>query len=105
MIKGMQYHPEKTDIWNAGITLYTMLTGKLPFIDKNIKSLYPKIIEGNVVYPDNLSKQAVDILKGLLNIDPSARLDFRRIFAHAWMQSHIPHGYPIHIHAGKVANA
>lgn len=96
MVSGKEYDPEKTDIWSAGITLFYMLTGKLPFNDKNIKELYKKIIEGNIDFViRNISSEAVDLLQGLLKTNPKQRLGFKQVFVHPWMQRYRPEGYPL----------
>lgn len=35
MMNGISYDPEKTEVWALGVTLYAMLSGKLPFEDDN----------------------------------------------------------------------
>lgn len=102
MITGQDYEPEKTDLWSAGVTLYYMLVGSLPFNDKNIKQLYKKIINGQVDFPKFLSLEAIDLLKGLLRTSPSARFCFKEVFLHPWMQKFKPPGYPIHSTQEKV---
>jgi len=78
MITGNEYDPEKTDLWSAGITLYYMLIGKLPFNDKHIKDLYKKIVEGNVDYPSSVSLEATDLLRSILRVIPNRELDSRK---------------------------
>ena len=105
MITGQDYEPEKTDLWSAGVTLYYMLVGSLPFNDKNIKQLYKKIINGQVDFPKFLSLEAIDLLKGLLRTSPSARFCFREVFLHPWMQKFRPQGYPIQCTQEKVRSS
>jgi serine/threonine protein kinase len=31
MLDEKKYNPEKSDVWAMGVTLYAMLSGKLPF--------------------------------------------------------------------------
>lgn len=95
MITGQEYDPEKTDLWSAGITLFFILTGKLPFNDKQIKELYRKIIDGTIDYPKHLSSEAIEILKGILKGNPKNRMSFKDVFAHSWMQKNKPEGYPL----------
>lgn len=40
MVCGLDYDPEKSDVWSIGITFFYMLSGYLPFIDKDLKTLY-----------------------------------------------------------------
>lgn len=105
MISGLEYDPEKTDLWSAGVTLFNMLTGHLPFIDRNIKDLYKKIVDGSVDYPAFISREAADLLQGILKTSPKARFTFRDVFAHPWMQRHKPGGYPIALVTEKVGAA
>lgn len=95
MVTGKEYDPEKTDIWSAGITLYYMLVGKLPFNDKHIKELYKKIVDGTVDYPAYLSAEAIDLIRGMLSVNPKARFGFKEILAHPWVQRLKPSGYPV----------
>jgi [calcium/calmodulin-dependent protein kinase] kinase len=44
MCKGELYKGKQTDVWAAGVTLYQMTTGKLPFEDSSIPGLYRVII-------------------------------------------------------------
>jgi 5'-AMP-activated protein kinase catalytic alpha subunit len=95
MINGLDYDPEKTDLWSAGVTLFHMLTGRLPFIDRNIKNLYKRILDGSVDYPSSLSREATSLLQGILKTNPKSRMSFKEVFGHPWMQKYRPPGYPI----------
>lgn len=102
MITGQDYDPEKSDLWSAGITLFYLLSGRLPFNDKNIKELYKKIVDGYLDFPKNLSNDAMDILKAVLRTNPRQRPSFQEVFSHPWMQTHKPPGYPLKREEEKV---
>ena len=40
LIKGLEYLGPKADLWSAGVVLFTMVNGHLPFEDSNTQSLY-----------------------------------------------------------------
>ena len=47
MIEGKQpYEPLMVDIWSAGVILFAMVCGFLPFEDKDTPKLYRKILNG-----------------------------------------------------------
>ena len=62
------------DWWSLGSVMYEMLTGKIPFAIKRGVKLNMKIYEQGVKYPDHLYKNAKDLIKKLLVIDPNERL-------------------------------
>lgn len=47
MIEGkVPYEPLMVDIWSAGVILFAMVCGFLPFEDKDTPKLYRKILNG-----------------------------------------------------------
>ena len=84
MIKEMGYNGEETDIWSAGIILYLMLCGTLPFYEEDNQLLYQKIIKGEYTIPKYLSEEAKDIIKQILEVDPKKRINFDKIKKHPW---------------------
>jgi len=51
MIAGKRYHGLGSDIWSAGIILYAMTCGYLPFEDPNTNKLYKKILACDYLIP------------------------------------------------------
>ena len=84
MLKEMGYNGEETDIWSAGIILYLMLCGTLPFYEEDNQLLYQKIIKGEYTIPKYLSEEAKDIIKQILEVDPKKRINFEKIKKHPW---------------------
>ena len=84
MIKEEGYNPDKSDIWSAGIILYLMLCGHLPFYEEDNQLMYDKIIRGDYDIPKFLSNDAKDIIKKILEVDPKRRLNFGEIKNHPW---------------------
>ena len=84
MHKGEEYYGLLSDIWSAGVLLYAMVFGYLPFCeddeDKNIEN----IVKGNYEIPPEASKDLADLLKHILDIDPSTRYDIDQIKQHPW---------------------
>ena len=95
MIKEEKYDGSLSDIWSAGIILYLMLCGKLPFYDDDNQILYEKILSGKYDTPEYLSENAKDILSKILEIEPKKRINFEEIKSHPWF-SLIDKNYLIH---------
>ena len=68
MISGKRYDGTlfklglKSDIWSCGIIIYACLCGTLPFDDKDIQTLYRKILAGQYNKPANLTNESKDLL-------------------------------------------
>ena len=81
-----QNYNYKCDIWSVGIILYILLTGKYPF-DSLVKSrIKTKIEDGefdeeNIKYK-NSSKELKDLLKHLLNTNPTFRYNAKEALKH-----------------------
>ncbi|KAL1508326.1 hypothetical protein AB1Y20_004436 [Prymnesium parvum] len=84
---GQQYgyvgHP--VDVWSAGVTLYAMLCGHLPFEHANTSCLYNKIIAGEYSSPPFLSRDAQHMIKRLLTTNPTKRYSLEQVLQHPWL--------------------
>ena len=65
-----------------------MICGFLPFEDPNTSQLYKKILSADYKIPKSVSKDAQDMIKGILNTDPETRLTIEQIRNHPWYKQH-----------------
>ena len=86
MLKGELYRGFGVDIWSAGIVLYAMICGFLPFEGEDNDILFQKIIDGNFSIPAHVSKQGRELLYQLLNKNPKKRITVSQIKKHPWIR-------------------
>ena len=84
ILNGEEYHGLFTDIWSCGITLFSMVSGYLPFFDSQEHLIYTKICQLELEMPNYFSDSLVDLLSKLLQKDPTKRIDLIGIKEHPW---------------------
>ena len=89
VFEGRGYEGYASDIWSAGVVLYAMLYGTVPFKASNMTELQKQITKGTVSLKDEISAEAISLVRGILEKDPAKRLSFDGILRHPWM-SDIP---------------
>ncbi|OHT06746.1 CAMK family protein kinase [Tritrichomonas foetus] len=83
IVKRMEYS-HQADIWSAGILLFAMTAGYLPFYDENLPTQLHKIILINPVYPETISHELKCLLQKLLQKNPTERITIPEIYENPW---------------------
>eukprot|EP01013_Petalomonas_cantuscygni_P006788 TRINITY_DN1805_c0_g1_i1.p1 TRINITY_DN1805_c0_g1~~TRINITY_DN1805_c0_g1_i1.p1 ORF type:complete len:342 (+),score=65.92 TRINITY_DN1805_c0_g1_i1:116-1141(+) len=80
------YNGFKVDVWSAGVILFVLLSGRLPFPAKNIADLYRKIQLCDYQMSSRIPPGAADLLQHIIVADPEKRATMRDIISHPWFQ-------------------
>lgn len=64
---------QSADVWSAGVILYVMLAGFLPFDEAVMVDLFRKIISADFQYPSWMSPEAQSLINRMLDPDPDRR--------------------------------
>ena len=63
-----------------------MLCGTVPFKAPTLEDLHKLILAGKFSLPSELSKEAKDLISGMIKLDPDLRLTIPQILAHSWLK-------------------
>ena len=89
VLEGKEGHSYEVDIWSFGVILYTMLIGRPPFETQEIKQTYKRIKAINYQFPENVqvSKEAKDLIKRILVLDPYERPSIEECLDHPFFNT------------------
>jgi hypothetical protein len=73
------------DLWSAGVLLFLLLTGEMPFAGGSAAKLFAAICDREPSFPPALSPAALDLMRGILQKDPAARFGIADIMTHPWL--------------------
>lgn len=86
IVSRKEYSGEKIDIWSAGVTLFAMICGYLPFDEEELGILYKKILDGSYEIPEGVSEDARDIISKILLAEPKFRPGCSQILNHSFVK-------------------
>lgn len=89
IISGGPYDARKSDVWSLGVIVFAMLTGQLPWTKRNQVQLFNQIKQGQYRIPNFLTPECQDMIRKMMNVDPSERLSIEALLQTPWMQ-HAP---------------
>ena len=83
-----------TDIWSAGVILYTMLCGYPPFYANSDPEIFKKILVGNFSFRGtewkNISNSAKDLIRSMLIVNTDMRYNAQQVLEHPWLAVNSP---------------
>lgn len=87
IVRRERYPGESADVWAAGVLLFMMLTGKFPFGSSKEQQVFEKIIKNQVEYPEGISVECRDLLKGMLEPCWKKRVTSEMVLKHGWVKN------------------
>jgi serine/threonine protein kinase len=88
-VLNMAGYNREVDIWSVGVVGFLMISGTLPFINKDKRALMDMIKEGKVTFEGNIwtsvSAECLDFHKNMLQKDVNMRLTAESALTHPWI--------------------
>jgi len=86
-----KYYCEATDMWATGVILFILLSGYPPFWADNTRGKQTAIIKGTYDFNEpiwsKISDEAKNLIKGLLQVDPTKRSTVDEVLDHSWLRN------------------
>uniref|UniRef100_A0A0K2UZK8 non-specific serine/threonine protein kinase n=1 Tax=Lepeophtheirus salmonis TaxID=72036 RepID=A0A0K2UZK8_LEPSM len=92
-VLGPEKYDKSCDIWSLGVIMYILLCGFPPFYSNHGHAISPgmkkRIRSGQYEYPEpewkNVSQDAKDLIRQMLNTDPEKRLTIDQVIKNTWI--------------------
>ncbi|XP_059468643.1 MAP kinase-activated protein kinase 2 [Neocloeon triangulifer] len=92
-VLGPEKYDKSCDMWSLGVIMYILLCGFPPFYSNHGLAISPgmkkRIRMGQFDFPEpewkHVSQDAKDLIKGMLCIDPTQRLDIDQVMSNKWI--------------------
>ena len=85
MQPGDTYDGRAMDIWAAGVLLFAMISGTLPFPQEAMGDMLRAIARGKFTIPASFSEDARDLVQRMMCIDSRKRIKLKDIRKHQWL--------------------
>jgi serine/threonine protein kinase len=83
------YNGMAADMWSCGVVLFTILNGKLPFLEKSNEKLKKLVQKGKYLISTYVSASASNLIKLLLEKKPEKRILAKDVLKHKWLDDSI----------------
>lgn len=87
IMQSMEYADNSVDIWSAGVVLYVMLTGIMPFDDRKQQEMLHNQREHRIRFPHAVPSDAArKLIYRMLHPDPRKRANLNHILSSEWLR-------------------
>ncbi|VDO37995.1 unnamed protein product [Brugia timori] len=87
LLRSYPYNGFLADIWSTGILLYVMVTGFMPYDDRNINKMLEKQLQHRITFPRrrNLSAEVKELIYAMVHPVPLKRRPYDEIIKSSWL--------------------
>ena len=83
--RNIEYEAQPYDIWSAAIVLFVSVNGRFPFTEATNKcNLFERHQQNKYKFPYDFSNSLIELLSGMLTINPEERWTIPQIKSCAW---------------------
>jgi serine/threonine protein kinase len=84
-LSGKPYNGRKSDVWSAGLMLYAMVVGRLPWDTQNQRQMANQIKKGRFEIPSAYGEGFSRVIHSMLTTDPRRRASVKDILQDPWI--------------------